>query len=162
MDEQRESELQRYLRCQRDLTERLVHSDSLEQVAPGFLAILGELLGWEAGALWEVPDEGSSLRFVCGWSVPELDAEPLWEAEPGAPLRARHRPDRARLGERRGRLDPHASRPAPPIPAARWRWRWGCEPASPFPFPPGPARRRWRSSSSTPRARTPTPTTRSR
>jgi PAS domain S-box-containing protein len=79
MDGRSESELQRYLRCQRELVAQLVDGDSLEQVAPGFLAILGELLEWEAGALWEIPDGSSSLRFVRGWSVPDLDAEPLWE-----------------------------------------------------------------------------------
>jgi PAS domain S-box-containing protein len=79
MDEGRESELQRYLRCQRDLAAELIDGESLEQVAPRFLEIVGELLGWEAGALWEVPDGSPSLRFVRGWSLPDLDAEPLWE-----------------------------------------------------------------------------------
>jgi PAS domain S-box-containing protein len=79
MDERRESELQRYLRCQRDLAAELIDGESLERVAPRFLGIVGELLGWQAGALWEIPDDSPTLRFVRGWSVPELDAEPLWE-----------------------------------------------------------------------------------
>lgn len=79
MAEPRESELQRYLRCQRDLAAELIDGESLEGVAPRFLEIVGELLGWQAGALWEAPDGSQALRFVRGWSVPELDAEPLWE-----------------------------------------------------------------------------------
>jgi len=79
MDQERESELQRYLRCQRDLAAVLIDGESLEGVAPHFLEIVGELLGWQSGALWEVPDGSPTLRFVRGWSVPEIDAEPLWK-----------------------------------------------------------------------------------
>ncbi|HEX5982568.1 MAG TPA: SpoIIE family protein phosphatase, partial [Solirubrobacterales bacterium] len=68
----------RYLESQRELAERLLRSDSLDQVAPRFLEIVANLLRWEAGALWEVVDRGEPLRFVTGWNVPELDARPLW------------------------------------------------------------------------------------
>lgn len=74
-----EFELWRYLESQRELAARLLESDSLDQVAPRFLAIVGELLRWEAGALWEAGTEAGALRFVAGWSVPELDVEPLWQ-----------------------------------------------------------------------------------
>lgn len=72
------SDLSRYLSAQRQLSALLVDSDSLQEVAPGFLAAVARLLRWEAGALWEVPEDASVLSFVAGWSVPELDAEPMW------------------------------------------------------------------------------------
>jgi PAS domain S-box-containing protein len=79
MGEAREPELRRYLQSQRELAAQLIDGDSLEQVAPGFLATIAGLLEWEAGALWEVVEGEEALRFVNGWSVPEIDAEPLWQ-----------------------------------------------------------------------------------
>ena len=81
MDQSPEPELRRYLQCQRELAAQLIDGDSLAQVAPGFLATIGGLLRWEGGALWEVDDEGEEpvLRFVSGWGVPEINAEPLWQ-----------------------------------------------------------------------------------
>ncbi len=73
-------ELWRYLQSQRDLGARLIEGEALDQVAPDFLVAVAELLDWEAGALWEVAEAAPTLRFVSGWSVPDLDAEPLWEA----------------------------------------------------------------------------------
>ncbi len=73
-----EFELWRYLESQRELAARLLQGDSLDRVAPHFLTIVGELLRWEAGALWEAGESAAALRFVSGWSVPDLDAEPLW------------------------------------------------------------------------------------
>ncbi len=90
-----ELELQRYLRSQRALTAQLLEADSLDQVASGFLSTVAEPLRWEAGAIWEVPVEAPALRFVSGWSVPGLDAEPLWRLsrelsfEPGIGLPGR-------------------------------------------------------------------------
>lgn len=78
MREPQELELWRYLRSQRELAARLIEGDSLEQVAPGFLEIVANLLRWEAGAIWEVVDEAEPLRLVSGWSTPDLDARPLW------------------------------------------------------------------------------------
>src|SRR5262249_25539248 len=49
-----------------------------EEVAPDFIEAVAGLLRWEAGALWEVPTEAESLRFVEGWSREGLDAGPLW------------------------------------------------------------------------------------
>ena len=74
----RELELRRYLESQRQLAAELIEGDSLERVASGFLATVASLLRWEAGALWEVNEEGGPLRFLAGWSIPGLDAEPLW------------------------------------------------------------------------------------
>jgi PAS domain S-box-containing protein len=80
MEQPRELELWRYLQSQRDLAARLIAGESLDRVAPDFLVAVAELLDWEAGALWEVAEAAPTLRFVSGWSVPSLDAEPLWEA----------------------------------------------------------------------------------
>jgi PAS domain S-box-containing protein len=95
MDQPRELELGRYLQCQRELAAQLIDGDSLEQVAPEFLAVIGDLLRWEAGALWEVVEGKPALRFISGWSIPEIDAEPLWQLsrelsfEPGEGLPGR-------------------------------------------------------------------------
>lgn len=79
MDEPRELELRRYLQCQRQLAAQLIDGDSLEEVAPAFLEAIAGLLRWEAGGLWQVVEGSPALSFVSGWSVPEIDAEPLWE-----------------------------------------------------------------------------------
>jgi PAS domain S-box-containing protein len=73
-----ELELWRYLQSQRELAARLIEGESLDQVAPGFLEIVADLLRWEAGALWEVVGEEEPLRLVSGWSAADLDARPLW------------------------------------------------------------------------------------
>jgi PAS domain S-box-containing protein len=78
MQQPQELELWRYLRSQRELAARLIEGDSLEQVAPRFIEIVANLLRWEAGAIWEVTGESEPLRLVSGWSVPDLDARPLW------------------------------------------------------------------------------------
>jgi PAS domain S-box-containing protein len=80
VEKPREFELRRYLECQRALAARLIEDDSLDGIAPDFLSMVATLLGWEAGALWEVREGRPALRFVTGWSVPELGAEPLWTA----------------------------------------------------------------------------------
>ncbi|HWT89520.1 MAG TPA: PAS domain S-box protein, partial [Solirubrobacterales bacterium] len=78
MKEPQELELWRYLESQRELAERLLEGNSLDQVAPRFLQIVAELLRWEAGALWEVVGDEEPLRLVAGWSTHDLDARPLW------------------------------------------------------------------------------------
>lgn len=80
MGRTQELDLRRYLRSQRELAARLIESGSLGDVAPRFLSTLGELLRWEAGGLWEVREDAAGLSFLSGWSIPEVDAEPLWEA----------------------------------------------------------------------------------
>lgn len=71
-------ELQRYLRSQRQVAETLISGRSLADVSEGFISAIAELLRWEAGALWSVEADSPVLRFVSGWSVADLDTEPLW------------------------------------------------------------------------------------
>ncbi|HEU4739893.1 MAG TPA: SpoIIE family protein phosphatase [Solirubrobacterales bacterium] len=78
MQGSQELELWRYLKSQRELASSLIEGESLDQVAPRFLEIVADLLRWEAGALWEVVDDGNPLRLVSGWSAHDLDARPLW------------------------------------------------------------------------------------
>jgi PAS domain S-box-containing protein len=79
MEQPLDFELRRYLQCQRELAAELIDGESLQQVASRFLATLGGLLRWQAGGLWEVVEGEPALRFVSGWSVPEVEAEPLWQ-----------------------------------------------------------------------------------
>jgi PAS domain S-box-containing protein len=75
-----ELDLKQFLESQRELAGVLLRSDSLDEVAVPFVEIVARLLGWEAGALWEVPSEdGEELDFLANWSVEDLDAAPLWE-----------------------------------------------------------------------------------
>ncbi len=78
MGEGREPELWGYLQSQRELSTCLIADDSLDEAAPVFLSTVAKLLRWEAAALWEAVEGAAPLRFICGWSVPDLDAEPLW------------------------------------------------------------------------------------
>src|SRR4051794_20329074 len=95
MGRTQEPDLRRYLRSRRELAARLIEGGSLEEGAPRFLSTPAELLRWGAGGLWEVREGASAMVFLSGWSVPELDAEPLWQAsretpfEPGAGLPGR-------------------------------------------------------------------------
>src|SRR3954454_7097395 len=95
MDRTQELDLRRYLHSQRELAARLIEGGSLEEVAPRFVSTIAELLRWDAGGLWEVRDEDSSLSFLSGWSIAELDAESLWagsreiDFEPGSGLPGR-------------------------------------------------------------------------
>ena len=75
-----EMELWRYLESQRELAARLIEGDSLDQVAPGFLEIVADLLDWRAGALWEVVGEDEPLRLVHGQGIEDLDTNLLAEA----------------------------------------------------------------------------------
>jgi PAS domain S-box-containing protein len=74
-----ELELRRYLRSQRQLAARLLEGEALDEVADDFLFTVSNLLRWDAGALWEAGENEPLLRFVSGWSVANLDAEPLWK-----------------------------------------------------------------------------------
>ncbi len=78
MERPGELELRRYLRSQRQLASRLLEGESLDEIAGDFLFTVAHLLRWDAGALWEAGEGEPILRFVSGWSVADLDAEPLW------------------------------------------------------------------------------------
>ncbi len=78
MERPGELELRRYLRSQRQLAARLLEGETLDEVAEDFLFTVANLLRWDAGALWEAGEGEPLLRFVSGWSVGGLDAEPLW------------------------------------------------------------------------------------
>lgn len=78
MERPGELELRRYLRSQRQLAARLLEGETIDEVAADFLFTVANLLRWDAGALWEAGQGEPLLRFVAGWSVSDLDAEPLW------------------------------------------------------------------------------------
>lgn len=78
MERPGELELRRYLRSQRQLAARLLEGETIDEVAADFLFTVANLLRWDAGALWEAGEDEPLLRFVSGWSVSGLDAEPLW------------------------------------------------------------------------------------
>jgi PAS domain S-box-containing protein len=78
MGRDQELELWRYLESQRELAARLIEGESLDEIAPCFISTVAKLLRWDSGALWEAGAGEPILRFVSGWSVPDLDAEPLW------------------------------------------------------------------------------------
>lgn len=78
MDRPGELELRRYLRSQRQLAARLLEAETIDEVAGDFLFTVANLLRWDAGALWEAGEREPLLRFVSGWSVSDLDSEPLW------------------------------------------------------------------------------------
>jgi PAS domain S-box-containing protein len=75
-----ELELWRYLQSQRELAARLLEGDSLDQVAPGFLEIVADLIRWEAGALWEVVGDEAPLRLVYGRGTEDLETNLVSEA----------------------------------------------------------------------------------
>lgn len=78
MERPGELELRRYLRSQRQLAARLLEGETIDEVASDFLFTVASLLRWDAGALWEAGEGEPLLRFVSGWSVGDLDTEPLW------------------------------------------------------------------------------------
>jgi PAS domain S-box-containing protein len=80
MHPSRHPDLRAQLAAQHALARQLVSSGDLDRAAPTFLAIVGELLGWEVGALWEVPEAGAgSLELVGTWEAEGLDAAGFWE-----------------------------------------------------------------------------------
>jgi len=70
----RQPDVETRLAAQHALTRELLISDTVEQAAPVYLSAVGSLLGWDAAALWEIPQRERMLHFVHGW-------------QPGAPPR---------------------------------------------------------------------------
>jgi PAS domain S-box-containing protein len=76
--EKRQSDLAARLAAQHALTRELLAADTVEQAAPAYLSSVGTLLGWDAGALWELPQHDRMLRFVRGWDAGTIDPAVLW------------------------------------------------------------------------------------
>jgi PAS domain S-box-containing protein len=51
----------------------LAESPSMVEATPRLLARIGEALGWEMGAIWEVDHDGQVLRCVDTWQAPGVD-----------------------------------------------------------------------------------------
>jgi PAS domain S-box-containing protein len=80
MQASRHPDLRAQLAAQHAVARQLMSADDLDAAAPTFLAIVGELLGWEVGALWEVPEAGGgTLALVGTWEADGLDAGGFWE-----------------------------------------------------------------------------------
>jgi PAS domain S-box-containing protein len=95
---EQETELRRYLECQRQIAARLIEGRSLEEVAPPFLAAVADLVGWDAGAVWEVVEDG--LRFASDWGLPGAEGRDLWQHSRDLQTRGEGLPERAwRSGE---------------------------------------------------------------
>jgi PAS domain S-box-containing protein len=76
----RHPDLRAHLAAQHALARQLMGAGDLDRAAPTFLAIVGELLGWDVGALWEVPEAGAgALELVGTWEAEGLDAAGFWE-----------------------------------------------------------------------------------
>src|SRR3954447_9478832 len=76
--ETRRSDVEARLAAQHRLTRELLALDTVEQAAPVYLSSVGTLLGWDGGALWEVPQHDRMLHFVQGWHRGTIDPETLW------------------------------------------------------------------------------------
>jgi PAS domain S-box-containing protein len=53
----------------------LAESATLSEATPRLLDSIGDLLGWQAGALWEIAPGGTTLRCVATWRRPGCDLE---------------------------------------------------------------------------------------
>jgi PAS domain S-box-containing protein len=76
---ERNSDLRARLETQHALTRELLVSDTLEEATPVYLSAVGTLLGWDAGAVWELPQHDGALRFTDGWDAGTIEGERLWD-----------------------------------------------------------------------------------
>jgi PAS domain S-box-containing protein len=74
-----ERQLQDRLAAQHALARHLLQSDDLAGSAPAYLSAVCVLLGWPAGALWEVRPGDDALRFAAPWEAEGVDGSDLWE-----------------------------------------------------------------------------------
>ena len=74
----RQPDVETRLAAQHALTRELLISDTVEQAAPVYLSAVGSLLGWDAAALWEIPQRERMLHFVHGWQPGTIELESLW------------------------------------------------------------------------------------
>ena len=138
MEEERSTQQsQEWLAAQHGLARQLLHHDTLDKVAPSFVAAIAGALRWEAGALWEVPMEGEALRFVTGWGDHSLDTTELWRISESIRFeRGTGLPGRAwKRGEISWILDLESDQNFPRLPVAR---RLGLSGALAIPIPIGP------------------------
>src|SRR5436190_10942569 len=75
----RHPDLQAQLAAQHAVAGQLMSANDLLEAGPGFLAIVGDVLGWELGALWEVPIAGRALELVSIWESRGFVGEEWWE-----------------------------------------------------------------------------------
>jgi diguanylate cyclase (GGDEF)-like protein/PAS domain S-box-containing protein len=59
---------ERYLKAESEVARVLLEGTSLRGAGPQILAVLGEALGWDAGALWLVDEHEHILRCAHTWS----------------------------------------------------------------------------------------------
>jgi PAS domain S-box-containing protein len=76
--EARGSDVEARLAAQYALTRKLLTADTVEEAAPAYLSSVGTLLGWDAAALWEIPEHDRMLHLVQGWHAETLDSDALW------------------------------------------------------------------------------------
>ena len=57
----------------------LAESPTLSEATPRLLEGIGDLLGWQVGALWEIAPGGTTLRCVATWTAPGTKLEHLEE-----------------------------------------------------------------------------------
>jgi PAS domain S-box-containing protein len=62
------------LAIQGSVSRILNEAGTLAEAAPRLLRVIGEGLGWQLGALWEVDREAGSVRRIVGWTAPGYGA----------------------------------------------------------------------------------------
>jgi PAS domain S-box-containing protein len=75
----RDATLQR-LQAQHAATRALMESTTVAEASPRFLASVGESLGWDFAALWQVARENGALECAHVWRRPELDLSAFQES----------------------------------------------------------------------------------
>jgi PAS domain-containing protein len=86
--------LERRLAAHTELGRMLDEQRPWPKVAPEVLAALGECLGWDAAALWEVDPQAERLHCAAFWHAPSCDVKALQVAT----QRSRFRPGVGLLG----------------------------------------------------------------
>lgn len=75
------------LRAQYAATRALAESTTVQEAARGLLSAVGESIGWDAAALWEVDSGTEAIRPVEFWSAEDVNASAFekatWEADFG-------------------------------------------------------------------------------
>lgn len=69
------------------LVEVLAGAGTVEEATPQLLAIIGELFGWELGALWVIDPRCNALRWAEHWVAPGVDLAEFEESNRDLALR---------------------------------------------------------------------------